>query len=153
MQYIKRMNFSLDFLYFIKPHSHPSGFNLGSPMLMDPHLSQCRFHHATSLVWTFTLLVQTIKKKRLRTKLWQSDLKSSKLTVWPMQKYFSLTFRLKTSNIMILGDLNASAPYVQANDWITNRLRTDSHYKWSDFYIEIQLNSSDHLTCNVKKAF
>ena len=38
---------------------------------------------------------------------------------------------------MILGDLNASAPYVQANDWITNRLRTDSHYKWSDFYIEI----------------
>ena len=27
-------------VFFIKPHSHPNGFLLGSPMLMDPHSSQ-----------------------------------------------------------------------------------------------------------------
>ena len=38
--------------------------------------------------------------------------------------------RLQTHNVMIMGDLNASAPYVHANDWISNRLRTSPGYKW-----------------------
>ena len=38
--------------------------------------------------------------------------------------------RLQTNNVMIMGDLNASAPYVHANDWISNRLRTSPGYKW-----------------------
>ena len=39
-------------------------------------------------------------------------------------------FRFRTSDVIILGDLNASAPYVSAADWKTNRLKNNPKCHW-----------------------
>jgi hypothetical protein len=47
-----------------------------------------------------------------------------------LENYFAKLFRFRTTNIIILGDLNASPPYVSSMDWASNRLKTNSKYHW-----------------------